>query len=101
MCGFNHSTFEIVPVTLTGFVASYSADSAWCAKIGATNIKTVRDANRGRCRLIKCPPVYFSNTTNSRKPFLVCQEQRSRNQAVGQPVVGILTLSVGSIVLNL
>ena len=40
MCGFDHSTFFTVPVTLTGFVASYSAEKAWCANRATENANT-------------------------------------------------------------
>src|SRR5262245_37330467 len=32
MCGLLHSTLVTTPVTLTGFVESYSAANEWCAK---------------------------------------------------------------------
>src|SRR5215471_18050505 len=37
MCGFCHSTFFTTPVTVTGFVASYSAENEWCENAAPAN----------------------------------------------------------------
>src|SRR5258706_1537179 len=46
MCGFVHSTFEITPVPLIGFAASYSTANDGCASTGTVTQQTPAAANR-------------------------------------------------------
>src|SRR5438093_9474813 len=46
MWGFFHSTLLTTPWTFTGFVLSYSAENAWCARSGALrNNTSTRETN--------------------------------------------------------
>src|SRR5215470_960671 len=44
MCGFVHSTFVTLPVSVIGFDASYSAANEWCARAGSAAASAVRES---------------------------------------------------------